>query len=337
MQENENKSGATVKPPYSNTGVQITDELKENDKLYSIDWISFTIKSNFESALATLSALQKGLSLTEASPGLGYKKAHKYGLAIIMYDGTEAMGTHVVLSGKAVKQFNLSYSIEPLIMHLKEYNYTIARLDLAMDIYSNYMDIIENAINNKDYSTKSRRIKIIKELEANTNVVKGRTFYIGSRTSNKMLRIYDKGLEQGTDLDWTRFELELKAELAKDVFIKLLDENIRQLINSLLLSTIRFTQGSSTNITRRRTADWYVNLLDKQEVKYKFEVNKHDDLDSKIAWLLAQVSKSLVIADKAISEDKSLLEAIYRQGERKLSLQDEMTIIEYRKQLSEEE
>ena len=39
--------------------------------------------------------------------------------------------------------------------------------------------------------------------------------YIGSRTSNIFLRIYDKGKEMGTDDIWVRVELELKAGRAR--------------------------------------------------------------------------------------------------------------------------
>lgn len=40
----------------------------------------------------------------------------------------------------------------------------------------------------------------------------GDTIYIGSRQSNFMVRIYDKGKEQKTDQDWIRFEIEIKKD-----------------------------------------------------------------------------------------------------------------------------
>lgn len=40
----------------------------------------------------------------------------------------------------------------------------------------------------------------------------GSTLYIGSRYSSKMLRVYDKGKEQRTQLDWLRLEMEYKRE-----------------------------------------------------------------------------------------------------------------------------
>lgn len=50
----------------------------------------------------------------------------------------------------------------------------------------------------------------------------GETLYIGSRSSDKYFRLYDKSLEQGVDTNgsgrWYRFELELKRSVANDVF-----------------------------------------------------------------------------------------------------------------------
>lgn len=43
----------------------------------------------------------------------------------------------------------------------------------------------------------------------------GATCYVGSRTSEAFLRIYDKGIESGTHDNWIRVELELKASKAR--------------------------------------------------------------------------------------------------------------------------
>jgi hypothetical protein len=42
----------------------------------------------------------------------------------------------------------------------------------------------------------------------------GDTFYLGSRSSEKMVRVYDKGKEQGVPQDWLRIEMEFKGESA---------------------------------------------------------------------------------------------------------------------------
>lgn len=45
----------------------------------------------------------------------------------------------------------------------------------------------------------------------------GDTIYIGSRQSNYMIRIYDKGKEQKRDIDWIRFEIEIKKDGCKNL------------------------------------------------------------------------------------------------------------------------
>lgn len=43
----------------------------------------------------------------------------------------------------------------------------------------------------------------------------GRTLYIGSRSSETMARIYEKGFQMGGDADWVRLELEFKPRTRK--------------------------------------------------------------------------------------------------------------------------
>lgn len=45
----------------------------------------------------------------------------------------------------------------------------------------------------------------------------GKTCYIGSRSSQKFLRIYDKRAQTGSQEPWTRIELECKAEFARTI------------------------------------------------------------------------------------------------------------------------
>jgi len=90
----------------------------------------------------------------------------------------------------------------------------VTRIDLAIDVFDQDIDIVALA--------STPRIKSAPGSCRKWNYFKGHdggcTAYIGSRKSEKFLRIYDKAAEQGiTDRKWTRFELEIKGDAAKVV------------------------------------------------------------------------------------------------------------------------
>lgn len=87
----------------------------------------------------------------------------------------------------------------------------ITRIDIAIDDYL-FHDLkwIKESLD-RDYATTRAR---------DWNLIEGRkgsTLYVGSRTSEKFLRIYDKAAEQGTDGNWYRIELECKGDFARGV------------------------------------------------------------------------------------------------------------------------
>ena len=96
----------------------------------------------------------------------------------------------ITLRGKEILNFLLNYTIK---IHY-------SRLDLAIDLY-NYNICNYNIIdigNRKSAYFYSRS----RELE---------TIYSGSMKSNKYIRIYNKGVEQGLkNIDWWRFEIQLR-------------------------------------------------------------------------------------------------------------------------------
>lgn len=52
-----------------------------------------------------------------------------------------------------------------------------------------------------------------------TRTNSGHTIYVGASSSDRMVRIYDKGAESGTGADWLRFEVQLRRESANQFFL----------------------------------------------------------------------------------------------------------------------
>lgn len=136
-----------------------------------------------------------------------FSSIDKPGLRVMMSPSGHEMGIHVQFAGSALTGENV----------LDRLNYAldvggrVTRLDLAVDVRDAWdiRALYELALSG-GATTRTRRFSIVESAT-------GKTFYAGSRTSQKFLRIYDKGGEQGTGLPWTRIELECKGDFAANI------------------------------------------------------------------------------------------------------------------------
>lgn len=89
------------------------------------------------------------------------------------------------------------------------------RIDFAWDVegFDADPDDLFDAWSQGRMKTHAKKISRFVET-GKDGTVKGKTVYIGSRTSQHMLRAYDKALEQGIEGDWLRVELEVKGASA---------------------------------------------------------------------------------------------------------------------------
>lgn len=134
-----------------------------------------------------------------------------------------------VLSDNGINPYYLAaYTAEKKFLHC-------SRMDLAIDLmYANYdpTDIVI-AWREKRVKTHARDINQIIGYDKETSRT-GNTVYVGSRTSETYLRVYDKGLEQGSDVLWTRIELELKKGKAKLAHQATINNSVSTIMSSAL-------------------------------------------------------------------------------------------------------
>jgi hypothetical protein len=186
---------------------------------YCIDWLSTTFKGSISDAAAR-DALSFGFpkrAWTVGTPRFGYANLlqHPFGHSIMSNPGRPEMGVHVSFTGRSLRslaQGGIS-ALDMLKWQLKEGG-KATRIDLAIDVFDEAIDIVALAGTRrmKDAPGSARKWKFFKGDDG------GCTAYIGSRKSDKFLRIYDKAIESGQrDRAWTRFELEIKGDAAKVV------------------------------------------------------------------------------------------------------------------------
>ena len=98
---------------------------------------------------------------------------------------------------------------------------TASRLDIAFDLFDYGIDVprIYQDWKAGRVQCHARKVRPMTEgmKERDGQVSEATTVYFGSRTSDLMVRIYEKGKESGTGLDWVRVELEIKGDKAKTI------------------------------------------------------------------------------------------------------------------------
>lgn len=184
---------------------------------WSIDWLSVTFKGDLTD-LELRKALSFGFPLKtwQRDKGkFGYSQAfiHPFGIMVMSNHSRPEMGVHVSFSGRALRSLTEQgvTAVEMLVWSLENQG-RISRLDLAIDVFDVKIDPIALA--------KSERVKSEPGTARKWSYIQGHdggtTAYIGSRKSERFLRIYDKAAEQRRAGElWTRFELELKSDSAR--------------------------------------------------------------------------------------------------------------------------
>jgi len=87
----------------------------------------------------------------------------------------------------------------------------VSRVDIAADFPSS--PSFEGLYHEFERGEANSKAKGYRYVKSDT----GQTVYIGSRSSEKYLRIYDKGAQMESNSDWTRVELECKADFANGI------------------------------------------------------------------------------------------------------------------------
>lgn len=287
----------------------------------SVDWLEFTLDiKNIVSACSYV-----GLDFNDFEVknfgAMGYTKyaKHKVASIYLYWQGSEDMGSHIRVTGSAVSYFfdsfigsrwesgefgqciefsEFSNTYFPLFFGLVKDKGKLSRIDLALDdlsgIYYTTDDIID-CLNNKLVISKFREYENINKRSISDNSNKGHTIYFGSRQSDIMLRLYDKALEQKSDLVyWYRWEFELKDERANsvvDVIIK--RDCIGEVFAEILNDYIRLINNDNNKRSRCSTqSKWleFVGTMKKTQLSLRKRVKT---IQSKMDWLDKQCMPTL--------------------------------------------
>jgi len=208
-----NQRVGSPQPPTTNRGVEVS-HLQEC--VFSIDWLRLTIFLTLEAAQPLISIL--GLDGLEETGhgGLGFKRVLRglNGFQVYCEPTSGAAYISLNLPSKCLQvvgvdrlRLGIDWLCEQALSSGVRWQAT--RLDLAFDTQKFSVQQFAEAYHSGRVETKSRDWEEIRSKDGS------HTFYVGSRKSSALLRVYHKtdGCSFGDDA-FTRVELELKADRA---------------------------------------------------------------------------------------------------------------------------
>ena len=226
-------------------------DISENAILF--DWVTCTCQTDDPHVWIDILGL-KSQPWEEMTKGRnGYKKGLYFGSISILYDGTENMGCCMEMSGQGCRTFEEHgtgdfVALFALISSSEAYH--ISRLDVAFDDHTGILDMEQlfNDSEDKLYVSKSRTLRLEKTYKDNLCAI---TVYHGSKTSDILIRIYDKAAERGgLDQHWVRVEMQFRNDRAAQFIQE--SAPIGEVFAGVLLNYLRYVDEDPLDNNRWR-------------------------------------------------------------------------------------
>lgn len=231
---------------------------------YSIDWLSYSFRTP---GLQFLDGCPQGVVGVEhelfafVGPSIrplpGYTDAREMSAGRVDWHHSDLkQGGLVTFTGADLALMrSADIDLLELVSHaLYVLDGNITRLDFAGDCFLPGVAVgdIEQAYLDGRLSTLANKVKPVIDYEGPERRVTGRGLYLGSRSSGRMLRIYDKALSEGVPGPWVRAELETKGPHAVALAKSILLEN----------DMIKVGKAAMREFVQVVGVPWFSGLLD---------------------------------------------------------------------------
>ena len=235
-----------------------------------IDWVSFTSKIHSVSDIVDLIGLRGSPFETVAgSKGFSHR-SYWNGVSIHYCTDKENLNYGWVwleMSGQGCRVFethghgDYGKIFKAVLDHPQDCRLT--RLDVAYDDTKGVLDI-DQICDQTRQEHFTARAKVHEAIYSN----KGNSAYFGSKSSNVLIRFYDKAKERGYSEDqiehWVRCELQLKDVNAFGFVQKLDERSLQDLYSGVLRNYLSFKDENPGDSNKRRwpVSDWWTQFLD---------------------------------------------------------------------------
>lgn len=208
----------------------------------------------------------------------------------VVHSAAGSGAIRITLQGKYLKQLTAEQQLEilQLAFHL---DYHVTRIDLALDLYT--CDEVREVLFD-EFKLNTHLIRGFRDfrdgsvVDAISGVYKSKCLYFGSKSSDKLLRIYDKNLESKGLTESLRLELQLRASLAQEAALQFKSLDSVDLF-PLIIASLHFGNYSFVDLP---LWDSLKEKFDSGEIALS-RPTKDQTLASLLAWLKKQVAPTL--------------------------------------------
>jgi len=239
-----------MNPPTTNKGGNTLTSIPENDGIpavpqTSVDWLQFTVTWNddepvYEALARALPPFSEFDTTAEhISPVRGYTDGLQLQTGKAYWHRTlRSQRVLIVLSGQDMEKTRRANISDVTILDwVIMRDHRVTRIDLALDLHNwgaKPHDLIDWS-NDHKLETPAHHIASFMSTElVPADRRKSETVYVGSSSSDRQLRCYDKAAERGVPGDWIRLEMVLRADRARVFVASITHRNLEASILAIM-------------------------------------------------------------------------------------------------------
>ncbi len=258
-------------PPAGNTGGKLTTRAEKPDLTIKLDWLNTTLPCRQLQAVADLVSVHLGESVRNEWGKHTYRNHLSWESSAALFWTEGRLECLLSLNGDSLDFIPVEKQRQ-FLADLKKLGAKGTKIDIALDDYERRVSIeeIERAFNSREVCgfRLGERKKPTRWKGDQLEII-GDSFDLGRRGGNgsgKALKVYDKMLESGGEIDAIRWELKLSGERAEQVFDRLAscetDAVLVRVMTVCLGGCVDFkAEPAETHLDRRPRLAWWESLL----------------------------------------------------------------------------
>ena len=255
----------------------------------------------------------------------GYRRSYLGpGGARLLFAPAKDAHFHVLLPGQACSKISEA-SMRTLMMFSLTHDTTATRCDIKGDDYTKVrMPFEVGSVLNKggNHVTHAKKVRVWSgfDLGKDGAAPNGFTVYVGSGTSRRQLRIYDKGLESDGEIDAVRWELQERKEAAQSAMQQLAHQPWGKVFAERLVSFVDFRDRTKAQTQHRfgNRLPWFAGLIGLAEKAVVYPPQPDQTIQQVTDWVYFAMAPTLAMLMTAWEGDLSTLYKILDDGKERL-------------------
>jgi len=325
----------SIQAPATNRGAENRSQVQ-----LSLDWYSVTLHPTEEipvdvpqMQLAASLALgcEPGDWVETASGQYGYQKGMVGpGGARLWWDAPGRDDFHVSFPGQAC-QLAGQDKVVSFLRYTLGHGGKPTRCDTAIDDYERIVEPAQvlEALQGPDTVTHAKQYLTQQGGVVGSKELTGATEYLGAPGSRQRLRVYDKGLESGGEMDCIRWELESRKEAAETMAIALAYQSWGEVMASRLVGFVDFREADShSEVEKRQRLAWFQELVGLARKASAYLPKAAKTALDVVGWLDRSIGPSLAVAMKYWKGDLAQLDELLLRGERRFKPRHKVMVAE---------